>query len=291
MQACDKLDRGCVPPEQKTRRKKRLPMAPKEIVPIRNPDKIGAEHWTPERAHDIGNFPAPARIVLLGPCGVGKSTLIKNLIMHQRPRFKEVILIHEDAGTTKEYIDLECTAELADVPPLDYWLQNEGHHVKRAVIVDDLELTSAHKERRKNLAILFRYVSTHRSMTIYFGHQSTFDVPPLIRKMANVWIIWKPRARTELTTVEDRTGMPPGSLHNLFDTVATGHRDSITIDLSEGSPAPLRLNVFQPLELVPEESPTRLPPAHSRDPTAHRPPTAADPQHTDISASRQLQDE
>ena len=93
--------------EKKVKRKKKLMMPPKEIVPIRCADKVGVEHWTPERAKDLGNFPSPARILLLGPCGVGKSTLIKNLIIHGRPRFEQVFLIHEDAEATKEYDDLE----------------------------------------------------------------------------------------------------------------------------------------------------------------------------------------
>lgn len=233
------------------RRGKPLPHVPREIVPIRNPDKIGAEQWTPQRSLDIGNFPAPARILLLGPCGVGKSTLIKNLIIHQRPRFQEVVLIHEDAGTTREYDDLEPTDALNDVPPIEYW-NPEGKYVKRAVIIDDLELTSAHRERQKNLAILFRYLSTHRSMTIFFSHQSAFDTPALIRKMANVWIIWKPRARNETTLIENRVGMPQGLLSELFSTVATGHRDSICIDMTENSPAPLRLNIWKPINVESE---------------------------------------
>ena len=143
----------------KPRKSKRLMMPPKKIVPIKCADKIGVEHWTPERARDLGNFPSPARILLLGPCGVGKSTLIKNLILHARPRFKEVYIIHEDADATKEYDDLEPTDKFNEVPDLNFW-NYDGPYIKRAVIVDDLELTSAHKERLKNLAIMFRYAST-----------------------------------------------------------------------------------------------------------------------------------
>jgi len=228
--------------------KNRIRKPEKRIIPIRNKDKVGAEKWTDKRIRDIGNFPSPSRILLLGPCGVGKSTLIKNLIMHQTPRFEEVYLIHEDAEVTKEYDDLQATEKLSDVPPIDFW-DIEGKYIKRAVIIDDLELTSANKERMKNLAILFRYLSTHRSMTIYFAHQSFFDVMNLIKKMANVFIIWKPRARTELGLIENRTGLEKDTLKDLFKTVATGHRDSITIDLTENTPSKLRLNVFQPIEL------------------------------------------
>ena len=60
--------------------------------------------------------------------------------MHQMPRFKEVYLIHQDAGFTKEYKDLECTQEMDEVPDISFW-EYDGPHIKRAVIVDDLELT------------------------------------------------------------------------------------------------------------------------------------------------------
>lgn len=238
--------------DEKRRRRKKKPREPirrpkREIIPIKCADKVGTESWNPKRAKDIGNIPSPARILLLGPCGVGKSTLIKNLIIHQMPRFKEVYLIHQDAGHTKEYKDLECTEELNEVPDLSFW-EYEGPHIKRAVIVDDLELTSSNKERMKNLAIMFRYASTHKGLTIYFAHQSFFDIMPLVKKMANVYIIWKPRARNEVQLIENRCGMKKDSLKQLFKTIATGHRDSICVDLTENSPAPLRLNVWQAIK-------------------------------------------
>jgi len=233
---------------ERRKKKKKMPTPFKEIHAIKNPDKQGAEFWNKSRAKNIGNFPSPQRILLLGPCGVGKSTLIKNLIMAQRPMFQEVYLIHEDAGYTKEYADLECTEEMNEPPDISFW-DTDGPFKKRAVIVDDLELTSAHKERLKNLAIMFRYASTHRGLTIYFAHQSFFDVMTLIKKMASVYIIWKPRAYTEINMIENRCGLKKDTLKDLFKTVATGHRDSICVDLSENSPAHLRLNIWQPIQM------------------------------------------
>jgi hypothetical protein len=156
-------------------------------------------------------------------------------------------LIHQDAGVTKDYLDLEVTEEFDEIPDINFW-NYDGKFRKRAVIVDDLELTSANKERMKNLAIMFRYASTHKGLTIYFAHQSFFDVPPLVKKMANVYILWKPKARNELSMIENRTGLEKDTLKELFKTVATGHRDSITIDLSENTPAKLRLNVWKEIE-------------------------------------------
>ena len=238
--------------EQPKRRRRHKPIRrpDNKIIPISNTDKKHTEAWTERRARDIGNFPNPSRILLLGPCGVGKSTLIKNLIMHQNPPFSEVHLIHQDAEYTEEYDDLEPTDKLSDVPDLAYWDLNDGPYKKRAVIIDDLELTAANKERMKNLAILFRYASTHRGLTIYFAHQSFFDIPPLLKKMASIYILWKPRSRNELDLIENRTGLEKDTLKDLFSTVATKHRDSICIDLSENTPCKLRLNIWDRLEPV-----------------------------------------
>ena len=112
----------------------------------------------------------------------------------------------------------------------------------------------ANKERMKNLAILFRYCSTHKGLTIYFAHQSFFDVTSLVKKMANVYVLWKPRAYSELALIENRVGYAKGTLKELFNTVATGHRDSICVDLSEGTPAKLRKNIWERIEAVQSDS-------------------------------------
>ena len=237
-------------PERKPRKldKTRAKKPPKKIIALKNKDKKGHESWTPNREKDIGNFPSPSRVLLIGSCGVGKSTLVKNLLLHARPKYQEVYLIHEDAEFSKEYDDCDLTEKLSEVPPIDYW-EYEGPFIKRCVIIDDLELTSAHKERLKNLAIMFRYCSTHKGLTIFFCHQSWFDLPPLIKKMANVFIIWKPRATNEINLIENRVGMPKGLLSELFAAAAPNHRDSICIDMTEKTPAPLRLNIWQELQL------------------------------------------
>lgn len=233
--------------KHKKKGKKKLPRPPKRIQAIRNKDKIGSEGWDERRAKNIGNFPSPSRLLLLGNCGRGKSTLVKNLIMHQRPRFKEVYVIHEDAEFTKEWDDIQPTQMLSEVPGIDFW-ERDGSFIKRAVVVDDLEVGVAHKERLKNLAILFRYCSTHKGLTVYFCHQNFFSTPPIVRKMASVFVIWKPTALNEMGMIANRVGYRTEDLEELFKTVATKHRDSICIDLTENTPAPLRLNIWKKIE-------------------------------------------
>ena len=181
------------------------------------------------------------------------------MIIHQKPRFAEVYVCHEDAGSTRDYDDLDPTAMMPEVPGLDFFNalpdrdEETGKRIKRAIICDDLEMTHSNKSRAKNLAILFRYASSHKSLTIYLAHQSAFDLPPIVKKMANVYILWRCRSRSELSTIENRVGLEKGELKQLFDTVATQARDSLTVDLTEGSPARLRLNVFTPLEFIDDD--------------------------------------
>ena len=161
-------------------------------------------------------------------------------------------MIHADAFISKEYDDLQPTEKFTDIPDISFW-DHDGPHIKRACIVDDLEFTAANKTRLQNLALLMRYVSTHKGLTVYLGHQSFFSVPIIARKMCSVYILWKPRARSEAGLIEDRVGMPKGTLKELFTTVATKHFDSICVDMTKDSPAPLRLNIFTPIELVDPE--------------------------------------
>ena len=44
--------------------------------------------------------------------------------------------------------------------------------------------------------------------------------------------------------IENRCGLKKDTLKTLFKTVATKHRDSICVDLTENSPAKLRLNIW-----------------------------------------------
>ena len=133
---------------------------------------------------------------------------------------------------------------------MEFWERDEDKFKKRAIILDDLEYLSANKQRLKNLAILFRYASSHKKVTIYLAHQSFFDTPILVKKMSNIYILWKPRSTSELGLDENRTGLKKDTLKTLFKTVATKFRDSIMIDLTENSPCKLRLNIWQTLKEV-----------------------------------------
>ena len=240
-------------------RKKDQTPPPLMVVPFDSSDKRLKETWTASRARDLTNFPCPFRMLLLGPPGSGKSCLIKNLVVHQRPRFKEVFVIHEDhsadgeAPGTTEYDDLTPTMMMSEVPDLRFWNavieadDPKKPPVKRLVILDDLEMKGP--ERLKNLQTLFRYTSSHKGFAVMCTHQNFFGLEPVIKKCANIFVLWKPRDRDEIGRIEKRVGLEKGMLKTMFDMLVKDEHDSITVDHTRNSPSTLRLNLFQPIEI------------------------------------------
>ena len=199
-------------------------------------------------------------MLLIGPPGGGKSCVMKNIVIHQRPRFKEIYVIHEDhsadeeAPGTTEYDDLDATAMMNEVPDLRFWNavtaedDPDKKPVKRLVILDDLEMKGA--ERLKNLQTLFRYVSSHKGFSLMCSYQNFFGLEPVIKKCSNIFLVWRPRDRDEIGRIEKRVGLEKGVLKEIFDSVSNDEHDSICIDHTRSSPAPLRLNLFLPIDLA-----------------------------------------
>ena len=62
-------------------------------------------------------------------------------------------------------------------------------------------------------------------------------------------MIYKPNSRQETTTIENHCGLEKGTLTNLFKNECKGVYDHVFIDLTIGTPYPLRKNIYEALEL------------------------------------------
>jgi hypothetical protein len=67
------------------------------------------------------------------------------------------------------------------------------------------------------------------------------------KKVADVFVVWRSRAKNELHLIENRVGLPNGSLTEIFDAFGRDARDSVCIDATRGTPAPLRWNIWKPI--------------------------------------------
>ena len=76
-----------------TRLQKELPQS---IIALPCEDKGFHEQF--DHAN-IGNLAHPFRCILIGSPNCGKSTIVKNVVMHQQPEFDRVIVWHCDPET------------------------------------------------------------------------------------------------------------------------------------------------------------------------------------------------
>lgn len=130
---------------------------------------------------------------------------------------------------------------LESVPPPTFFPPVKAGAKKTLVIVDDFELKELPKTQRANLDRLVGHVSTHRNVSVMIAAQEFFNIPPIARRCASVMVLWKPRDVRNLYDMSARTGE---NLEYLF-TLAPGQKDSIWIDNTGGSPAPLRKNGYE----------------------------------------------
>ena len=206
-------------------------MLPNRILPIENPDKKFHEKWGPRR--NLLNFPHPFRAVMLGPPNVGKSTVCKNIIMKAKPEFDEIFVVHCDPNFTQEYDDLGdgCTI-LEKIPCQDEF---EGL-VKTLVILDDLEFKFMDNQQKRNLDRLYGYASTHKNISCCLCSQDPFNVPPIVRRCANLWVLWKMTDLQAMSTCARRTGMRSLAFKSIFDNLMKEPHDSLWIDLTDHHP-------------------------------------------------------
>ena len=213
-----------------------------QLYIIKNDDKEFHEKWT--KGRHMMNIPHPFRAVLCGPPNCGKSTLIKNLIMFNKPYFKEIIVIHCDPEYTKEYDDLECEL-ISEIPAPNEF---EGKD-KTLVILDDLEYKNLTKEQKKNLDRLFGFVSTHKNISVCLTAQDVFNIPAGVRRCANLWLLWRICDLDALIRIARKLNYTNKQLKYLFDNYIDNTHDFIMVDNSHKTPYPLRKNGTELIDL------------------------------------------
>ncbi len=257
------------------KKKKAVPRAPlssllpdhlmNKVIPFGCSDKKINDKWTPDR--NFAAFPQPFRAMFLGPPNVGKSTLAKTLITYADPPFDELYIIHEDyqpdGGGTTEWDDADPTRVMGEVPDLKWWDDlyaaddPDEPPVRRLIVIDDLEATGVSKARERSLVTLYRYVSSHHGASLILCYQNMFGIKPILRKMANVIVCWRPTARNEMGIIANRVGIEEPELRLLFDQAnriyGRSIRNSICFDATQDTPAPIRINLFQPV-ILPEKT-------------------------------------
>jgi len=148
------------------------------------------------------------------------------------------------SDNTQEWDEIDPTMMMNDIPDPRDLTENDK---KTMIIIDDFEMSGLSKQSLKNLSSLFRFVSSHHNISLIICYQSFFDMPSIIKKCCNLFIIYRPNDRDELTTIGRRVGLTKKEIHYIFDHFLPEKRDTLMVDMSEDTPAPLRKNLFIPI--------------------------------------------
>jgi DNA polymerase III delta prime subunit len=223
---------------------KRLPQQLLDLT--MSADKKWHEKW--RRGQDLLQFPHPFRACLSGPPNSGKSTAILNILARAKPAYKSVHVIYPGgSGGTSEY-DMIRPKKLVHfhdhIPDIEVFPTIKDGAVKTAIIIDDLELKEIGAEERASLDRIIGHVSTHRHADVFVCSQQWTNVPPIARRSCNVFVLWRPRDGRTISMISEGVGEDLASLFKLCKSP----RDSIWIDRTDNSPAPVRLNGYQVIQ-------------------------------------------
>ena len=217
---------------------------------MQNPDKGFHESWDTPKNRSIGCLPHPFTLCLLGVKNKGKTNTIVNIFLqHQTSSvpFQKLVVVGPSNMTanTSEYASMEPSIILTDIPSLTYFGNKK---IKTLLVFDDFDLTKLNNIQKRNLSELFR-CNTHVGLSLAISYQSFSDVPVLVRNVATQFVLWRVHNKTETSGVARKVGLSKNQLHYLLDTYMTSHYDNLMIDLSKDSPAFLRKNIFEKLEV------------------------------------------
>ena len=220
---------------------------PSKIMVMSNPDKTKwKERWY--KGRNLLNLVAPFRMLCMGPPGVGKSLVVKNVIAQVADSgnpFMRIVVVHCDPEYTQEYDDVGCDL-MKEIPSPEEWPGD----VKTLCVLDDLVYKPIRKDQKYALDRLFGFVSSHKGVSVILCAQDPFSIPVICRRCASVWVLWKLEDEMSLKCLAGRgTGLTIKELKDIFKNIMTNKHDSLWIDKTEGTKHPLRLNGFDDIKL------------------------------------------
>ena len=215
-------------------------MAKKPFI-FSNADKDGIHE-----DHDLKNLAnhvRSSRIILAGSPGCGKSNIIKNIIINQKPKFEEIYIFHIDSNT-KEYetSGAKICTDVSELPDLD----NIDPENKCLIIYEDLDFTSMKQKDITLLDKFLRYGCTHKGCMIIIACQDYYTVPVSMRRKCSITYIFKTDEATA-SLYRRNLSITKIMFEYLIEKYLSSKYASLCLDMS-GHPVILRSNMFTPID-------------------------------------------
>ena len=213
---------------------------PNKLLLLPNPDKKHNEKWFKGRA--LGNIPCPFRGIIAATVDSGKTTVIKNLLLYADPLYDRLVIVCCDKST-KDYEDLEPHLVTDQLPTVESF----DPDYKNCLIIDDFRAKNVADKNR--LDRLFGYASSHRRTTVIMAVQDLFAIwTPTIQRMSDLFVLWQTHDDNQFRMICNRVGMKENTVNDIFSELDFGQKDSLMIDKTAHTPAPLRKNIFDKIE-------------------------------------------
>lgn len=215
-------------------------MDPNKLTVIHNADKGFHEKWDNKR--NLCNFPHPFRAILIGRPGCGKTSTAQNILIRQEPPFERLVVVHVDGEYSQEWDECDPTEVIDYVPNF----KDIDGKTKTLIVFEDFEIAGLKRDDQCLLSRLFGYCSTHKNCSLLVCQQDPKAVPALIRRLSNLFVLWRGLDMGVLDGYGTRMGLERGRLKQLFDSYTQNSvYDSIWLDSTPGTPAPVRINCYQ----------------------------------------------
>lgn len=224
---------------------------PKEIIVFKNGDKMSfKENWN--KSKNLANIPAPFRWCIVGKPNAGKTNMILNILVQQKPEFEKVF-IWSESPLSKEYdlIEDEYKTVFDKCPTLDE-LTDEIDPIthkppKSVLICDDIQLEALNKEDYTNFCKIMKHISSHYNVSVIVTAHDLIQLPKVCRRLCDVVTIFKIQPET-IKILGQKLGVPNELIYRIYSKNITDFHDSLTIDMTEGTPARFRKNIFEPID-------------------------------------------
>lgn len=238
------------PAKTKLKKKKKRSRLPAVILALGNPDKDFHEKWY--KGRDLLDIPHPFRMINASKPNGGKTNLGKNIILRVaqgKTPFEQIVVVHCDPETTKEYDDLDDVCLLGTIPAVEEF---DGE-LKTLIILEDLNYIDMGKVEQGRMERLFGYASTHKNISVLLTAQDPFRIMATARRCANFFNVWNNHDSTMIKTLALKTGVHKEKLQDAFHRLCPKVHDFLSIDLTDNSPAPFRLNGYEKINLAPTD--------------------------------------
>lgn len=214
---------------------------PNQIIHFKSSDK---DHHQEPDMNDLANCCTPVFCAIAGNTNCGKTSLLKNLLVHKQPHYERIIVYSPLGEATTEYSDvLDC--ELLDyVPDFDYF----DRETRNCFIVEDCDTKSLSKDERYKLGRFFGVYASHNNIDIYVISQNVYDLMPQIRRLANICFLFKNHDTESMSSVARKFNVNAQDLKRIFNSFS--RFDSLCIDNTRRPEYRLRKNIFELINLT-----------------------------------------